>query len=668
MINLSHIARKTNTHISIPDDFRKPTLLMWGSKEAIAAAKKDLLHLKSQVEDDLDAKVRRVGGWARIKAAPTDRMQQHYNNIIHAAKIRRKLRLLPQDGTIFPASGVFYWPVTEITPQSVLGNGFEALDSIRYDNECFILYNRKQKMFKILGDNQGNVDNAVDRVFGVLCEVAAKQRRCNKMILVEPPSHGLPGTVVMMEFQHDLMDVHTTVPHHVNHGIQLKLGGRSPPVLFLRQWQHQRESLWAENSNYMHAVIQQGLHDVAYYRGYVKLRFYIGKLVMFGYKRSVTNEYPLHQYMEDVRAPQSDGEVIRSIRRLDEDVSDDEVATTLLTKCEFQNALATDEKVFRPIDINMDTKLLEQGAIKIEPQYSATFEIRLYDSSGRSNGVRFEVIFSRDSDTLNYRIAEYRWLKSIAKCSTQEYYPLNNRKGPVITKVQDLEADLAYEMELSTWDIFPDSDEYPVFDKFLQSVRVEDIPDENDILPPPELGQHDTRRRIKRVVFKQTPGMNVTGLTQKTKWRYWIHKSHYYMELTRYEYLPVKALEGVFLANMQVTWQDIKVGVDTRWAVTVGNQDWDDSFRKQMDVKLGCSGDWNTDINAFFKCSGEPTIHGGLPSWSQNDGFGECLGRVNEVKNFVKSCMDEVARRKKLNAGEDNTGLVTWAGLPEYDA
>ena len=594
---------------------------------------------------------------------PTDKKQQMIDTIIQGARIRKMYRLPPPPGTQFPAVGIFIWPSKECDPQRVLGMAFEALDDIRFEQKVWILFIRKRNMFRVLGDDPKNVDTAVERIRGVFCEVAAKRRRPTKMVLLRPPSVNLSATMVIANENHDLINRQVTVKRtEANKGIQLFLGGAAPNQKFLEMWNTKSEILTRANDAYLRKALEQGIQDLPYFLGHARIRVYIGKLVLFGYRKVKGGTYSLTNFSEMVRNSQTAGELIRSIGSGRYGIKDNDVADELLEYC---------GRMFAPKDISPDCKSDDPV---IEPQISATFDLKLGGEQGVAQDIRLEVNFERLPGKWEYRPLDRRWLNTWEKDGRPSGD--NPRKGPLDIKVMDLEADLGYQIEIVTWSQYRDT-HYPIFQEFSRALGIEFIPDEFTEAPHPEPGQPDTRPTIPRITFVNLPGMSVSGVVQKTKYRYCIPRTNYIFELTHYEHLPVNEVSAVYPDSVPISYRGLETAFDTRWGCTVWHEVWDQYLSQQGIAELGQRGNWEPDIERFFPSSTAQPVedcedgtqkeeHEHIQNEYNDDGFAEFLGTVREAVRLVKGAQENAALRKQTQADgqtvSDSSAASDWTG------
>jgi hypothetical protein len=646
----------------MPVDLEKPVLLMWGTKDRLFAARRDLHALLEQVQEDIQQGVHRIGGWVKIRAMPTDRKQEMIDKMIMDAKIAKMYRQEPPKGFPFQAIGIFIWPTQEKNPQTVLGMSFEALDPIRFNHRVFILFSRKKGIFRVLGDEIKEVEAAVERIRGVFCEIATNNRKQIKMHLVAPPSVHLRHTKVMVNGDHDQINKQVTFRRtNENKGIQVFLGGPKPDYQFLDNWRTRREILKAANVDYMRKALQQGLQDVLYYRGYVKFRVYIGKIVLFSYRRSGDGTYDFEGFSEMVRNSQTAGEVIRSINSSKHNISDAGVAKQLIASC------GERPDIFYPMDLDPDGSKSQDTKSPpiLEPIISTTFNLKISDEKGTGQDIRLEVTFERMPGTQQFRPVHRRWLN----ISSEGRETLNRRKGPLDLKVMDLETDMAYQIDISTWKAYTDAG-YPVFQEFIRNLSIEQVHDEFAPGDPPLPGEPDTRPLVRRISFVNLPGISVAGVVQKTKWRYWMARTKYIFEVTRYENLPVNQVSALYPKAVPVSYKGLDTPFDTRWGASIWHEYWDEKLSQQAVAEIGCRGSWNPEIEEFFPASYTDGIHNRSGGWGE-DGFLEFLGRIKEGMDIIRRAQDNAALKKNGEESEFVRGASRtaseWTGNEEFD-
>jgi len=262
---------------------------------------------------ELETEIRRAGGnWEKVKAAPSERKQKWLDRQAQDALLRKKYRQQPPADKPLPYNGVFVWPTKEIDPQQTLGTSFEALDDIRYENRVYITMSRAEGVFHVAGEDEALVNAALDRMFGVFCEVAARNRKPNRKMLVHPPSSNPRGATVKLIMDHGFRDRQVTIKRLKNLWPMVRLPTTPPKAGWLEMWNAKRAKLEKANYIYLKKVVQQGLSDLLYYRGHSTMKVHFGSLMLFSYKAPERKgEFELLEFCEMAKNPQAAGELIR---------------------------------------------------------------------------------------------------------------------------------------------------------------------------------------------------------------------------------------------------------------------------------------------------------------------------------------------------------------------
>lgn len=144
---------------------------IWGEKAAVAATKKAIL---DWIEDAIPSqKAARAAKFAKI-ASLTDAQSNRAEKKWKREVTRQRYRQHPPPDMPFGAIGSFLWPVEEYRPEEVLGPSYEALDPIRMDCSCYVVFSRERKIFRIMG-KYADVQQALVRIRQTCFQIAARQ-------------------------------------------------------------------------------------------------------------------------------------------------------------------------------------------------------------------------------------------------------------------------------------------------------------------------------------------------------------------------------------------------------------------------------------------------------------------------------------------------------------
>ncbi|RPA96985.1 hypothetical protein L873DRAFT_1692442 [Choiromyces venosus 120613-1] len=684
--HLAYIAIKTNTHLSVPESSDDPRIGIWGTKEQVDAAKHDLKSLMQHIMHELETETRRAGGnWEKVNAAPSKRKQKWLDQQAHDAMLRKKYRQQPPADKPLPYNGVFVWPTKEIDPQLPLGGSFEALDDIRYENRVYITMSRAEGIFYVAGEDEALVEAALERLFGVFCEVAGRNRKPNRRMLVHSPSSNPRGATVKLIMEHSFKDRQVTIKRlKINLGPMVRLSAIPPNAEWLEMWKTKRVKLEKANYVYLKKVVQQGLSDLLYYRGHSTMKVHFGSLMLFTYKAPEREEFELLEFFDMAKNTQAAGELIRHI-------GDENVAKELIHECfvrhDLFQATNTNDFMFgdNAYDINITNGAstgLHPHETDMEPAYHATLICRTHDDKKCTNDLRLEVKFEKIPGVHPVGIANSAG--NLYKVGTRNWIQLapggggpikagdhsTKQKGPFDIKVMDLESDLAWQFQLLTHSLTRDTDIYPIFSEFVRRIRIEEIPDVLDPVGPPTGGAPDRRRLVPRVSYVNLPGMTVESLTLKTKYQFWIKGTTYQFDITKYEHFDTQEISSAYPDGVQNSWNGLRTIPDTRWGASFSNSEWTATIAHQRGLGIGFRGPWNPDIKSFFNSSKV----GGFehPEFTRTnachtdpwkgDGFKECMTRIQELVRFIADIRRKVEKKEAERIAKTN-----FSGCEEFD-
>ena len=199
----------------------------------------------------------------------------------------------------------------------MLGVNLNGLDPIRLDHECHIDFVRKDQAIHVYGMKPGDVQSAIDRIYGVLCETATKSRclgpTTTRVHIVVPPNSDQLMSDVLLDLNHDLLNRQITVKQG-NIGVQCQLYGRKPTQQKIKGWEKTRAGLLQANANFLREVVQRGLEDTLFMRTQVHMKVNFGKLVLFGYKKPSRSDqtHDIQEFMEMMRSRDLQSELVRS--------------------------------------------------------------------------------------------------------------------------------------------------------------------------------------------------------------------------------------------------------------------------------------------------------------------------------------------------------------------
>ena len=184
------------------------------------------------------------------------------------------------------------------------------------DHKCHIDFNREDAAIYVYGMKPADVQTALDRIFGALCEIATMNRclgpTTTRFHITVPPSPEVVKSHVLLNQDHDLVGRQITVKLN-NIGVQCKLYGLKPTAISLKNWERVRAAVLKANAVFFRKIVQRGLDDTLFLRTQVHMKVNFGKLVLFGYKKpsSVDGTHEIHDFLAMMRDNHVQSEMVR---------------------------------------------------------------------------------------------------------------------------------------------------------------------------------------------------------------------------------------------------------------------------------------------------------------------------------------------------------------------
>lgn len=221
---------------------------------------------------------------------------------------RQRFRQRPTLGTKFGAIGTFHWPVQDHQPHEVLGTFCEALDPIRMDCSCYVVFYPETQLFQAMGDADA-VKTALLRIRKTFFQVAARQiAPIRRYILRFSNDHGqvdVPSSVSLRQFSR-IRRIGTNAK--VNQDETAKsprgTGERASGVLKEQVLKTSTRDLSVAGKSVL--LMIRKLH---YYRGHVKFRIRLGTFLATHYKATEDGSYAIDDFQDMLQQSQFAGEI-----------------------------------------------------------------------------------------------------------------------------------------------------------------------------------------------------------------------------------------------------------------------------------------------------------------------------------------------------------------------
>lgn len=188
---LEELGVRLESFIRPPQHSKDRELLLWGKSEAI---EKTIRELQEWLRPSKPmraiapgpSKPRSGNQFSKISSAIGNHYKREQDAIKKKAELQ-KFQQVPVKGQLFDYTGTFLWPVEEVRPQDILGDGLEALDPLRMAYKCHIIFDDQRSIFRILTNNLASVQKTLARIEGIMKEYVARTHTPITRYYIEPP-------------------------------------------------------------------------------------------------------------------------------------------------------------------------------------------------------------------------------------------------------------------------------------------------------------------------------------------------------------------------------------------------------------------------------------------------------------------------------------------------
>lgn len=111
--------------------------------------------------------------WAHVRSLTDSQRLQEETRWMEEVQ-RQVFRMLPPLKQTFGAIGTFHWPSEEYRADEILGTSHQALDPIRMDACCYIVFDKEESIFQVMGSAR-NVRTALMRIKKTVFQIVARQ-------------------------------------------------------------------------------------------------------------------------------------------------------------------------------------------------------------------------------------------------------------------------------------------------------------------------------------------------------------------------------------------------------------------------------------------------------------------------------------------------------------
>ncbi|KZF26310.1 hypothetical protein L228DRAFT_235398 [Xylona heveae TC161] len=511
------------------------TLSIWGSPEKIIAAKQELAKWVQRFKYSAAQKNEGArAAFGKVLAISEKKKKQLARQMEDDAS-RQKYKQSPCMTETFKFIGYFHWPVEEIRPESILGKSFEAFDHIRM-----------HAAFKVLSQTFNELDVALSRIRGTLCEIMTRSNRPVTLYLVAPPSVEAVRTEVELEERKmGLSRLSGVVP---------RLTGPKLSKTDQYTWVSLRPKLAAANAKLLRKATSDCLRTLKFYRGHISMRVRFGTLFLSSYRKAKADRHGLMEFLEMMKCVQVAGELDK------ESPGDCESNGDLLSRC----CLATD--VLEPADA------MTSGLENVQPVFSASFEVT--DPSIHET-FRLDIEFHKAVDVESFEISSKRWFK-VGKQNPQGRLQPISRNVPLSVKSLNVEKGTAWQLEVTADSSVDISRITPEMREFADRIKLN------------VNGPSNANTSSPSITFKEI--LEIHGFTERRSFRYMMKGSTYIFEVAESTtFAPGNPSNGQKWASKK-----------SEQVATFYNREWDTIFGQNSSLGIGEPASWNDSLVTFF--------------------------------------------------------------------
>ncbi|KAF2206703.1 hypothetical protein CERZMDRAFT_89097 [Cercospora zeae-maydis SCOH1-5] len=228
--------------------------------------------------------------FAKLASLTPELRRRHEKRWARAVQSNR-FRQHPPADLAFGAVGKFAWP-DDYKPQDVFGSQMEALDPIRIQTECYVVF--QDNCFQVLGDNVQNVSDALLRIRRSYFQLTAQSMNGVRRYFSHWRSDVVPSHICLEPYQGPRSEQSRNDDEYTStiRG-EGETGARSAALA--------NSSLSVENAK---ILIANALRKIHYFRGQLTLGIRLGTFLLEQYKPPEADLYELKEYEEMANQPQ----------------------------------------------------------------------------------------------------------------------------------------------------------------------------------------------------------------------------------------------------------------------------------------------------------------------------------------------------------------------------
>lgn len=194
----------------------------------------------------------------------------------------------------------------------MLGPSYEAFDAIRTYCQCYITFESRTSLFKVMSDKPQAVQDAIQRIGVAVCEFTTRKGSPIEIYLVEPPTLATArANVALLPVSRHGVAGSIDRPDQSRVRVVPILIGTPLEQLELTRWAEKRPALVLANEKRVRSATLDCISSMRFYRGRVHMRVHFGTFALTQYRqRGINSSVPYEQFSKDMGWPETKGKLI----------------------------------------------------------------------------------------------------------------------------------------------------------------------------------------------------------------------------------------------------------------------------------------------------------------------------------------------------------------------
>ena len=303
---------RNSSFIRPPQHAKDRELLIWGSpgrvQKTMAELREYMLQAGLEAESMKAKKPMAKEKFAKEPSTAGREFKERQSQMLKQALVQDFQRV-PHIERTYGFTGAFLWPVEEVRPEELLGNSLEALDPIRVDYECHIVFDDKDSAFKVFTDDPESVGKTMLRITGIMKEYTAKFTATNSRriidYIIEPPS------AFGMRKDIRILPGPATDPR-TSAGMIPLLTGDILETVAHDTWLEKSKLMKIQNVQRIEQDLRKAISLLPYYRGNLRMRIQYGTFELTTLRwPEDTSSMPFENFMTNLGLPGTKGRMLR---------------------------------------------------------------------------------------------------------------------------------------------------------------------------------------------------------------------------------------------------------------------------------------------------------------------------------------------------------------------